>query len=107
MNPDIEDFLQDAFKDLKPNVQGVGRVLVEPDYESTAALENADQLTAEMRKLLSAQRVDLVDLKSHTGFEVDDLSKYPNLQKLVLRISLHEDAAEGPWIEVAPPGNWI
>ena len=107
MNPDIELFLQDAFKNLKPTIQGVARVRVEPDYESDAPLQNADQLTAELSKLLSTQKVDLVALGTHNGFEVDDLTKYPNLQRLVRRVSLHGDLEDGPWVEVAPAGNWI
>ena len=107
MNPELETFLQDAFSSLKPSIQGVARVLVEPDYETDAPLQNADQLTAELTKLLSAQKVDLIALGSHTGFEVDDLGKYPNLQRLVRRVTLYGEPAEDPWVEVAPPGNWI
>lgn len=107
MNPDIETFLQDAFKDIQPSVQGVGRVRVEPDYESDAVLEKPEAFAAELRKAVSVQKVDLLALGSHTGFEIDDMSKFPLLQKLVLRIALHGDGAEGPWVEVAPPGNWI
>lgn len=108
MNPDIENFLQDALKNLPPSVQGVGRVVVEPDYDSTAELQNPQGLIVEFVRLLNAQRVDMVALMSHVGFEVDDFSRYPRVASLVRRISLHADAAaDGPWVEVAPPGYWI
>lgn len=107
MNPEIETFLQEAFKNLQPSVQGVGRVVVEPDYESTAPLQDADQLTNELTRLLSKQNVDVIALQSHTGFEIDDLTRYAHLQTLVRRVILHADSAETSWVEVLPPGNWI
>jgi hypothetical protein len=107
MKPQIENFLQEALKNVSPQVQGVGRVVVEPDYDSDAPLQQPEELAAEFQRLLRSQRVDLVALMSHVGFEVEDLSSFPRVASLVRRISLHSDSAEGPWIEVAPPGSWI
>ena len=71
------------------------------------SLQDGEAFTAELKRVLSIQKVDLVELSRHTGFLIDNLDKFPRLQSLVLRITLHADAADGPWVEVAPPGNWI
>ncbi len=107
MNPKIEDFLEEAFASIKPTSDAVGRVVVEPDYESGSAADDPQQLRGELIELLNNQNVDDHALKSQDGFEVKIPSRYQLLCKYVRRITFYADSVEGDWIEVAPPGNWI
>ncbi len=107
MNPDIEDFLEDAFASIMPTSSAIGRVVVEPDYESGLAGDDSQQLRGEFLELLNGQNVDGKTLQSQDGFEVSIPSRYGLLSKYVRRITLHADSVEGDWVEIAPPGNWI
>jgi hypothetical protein len=107
MNPDLEDFLEKAFASMKPTSDAIGRVVVEPDYDSGVTANDSQQLRGELIELLSGQTVDGKELKSQDGFEVKISSRYQILSKYVRRITLHADSVEGDWIEVAPPGYWI
>ena len=108
MNPDIEQVLQDAFKTIESTNPAIGRVLVEPEYESESTQFDTAELRNELAGLLaSLSGLDGAVLRSHDGLEVEQLGERPALKSLVRRITLHADSADGPWIEVAPPGNWI
>jgi len=107
MNPDIEDFLEDAFASLEPTSDAIGRVVVEPDYESGLAIDDPQQLRGEFVELLSGQKVDSDALKSQDGFEVKIPGRYKLISKYIRRITFHADSVEGDWVEVAPPGYWI
>jgi len=107
MNPENEDILEDALQPIKPSSAEVGRVLIEPDYEVGIEPSDAKQLSIEIERLLQEQTPDPDKLTSHDGFTVKIPSQYPMLTKHIRRISLHSDRAEGQWIEVLPPGNWI
>jgi hypothetical protein len=107
MNPDIEDFLEEAFASIKPTSDTIGRVVVEPEYESGIPTDDPQQLRGELIELLNGQSVDDDILKSHDGFEVSIPSRYQLISKYIRRITLHADSVEGDWIEVAPPGYWI
>lgn len=107
MNPNLEDFLEDAFSSIKPTSGTIGRVVVEPDYDSGTAADDGQQLRSEFLKLLNEQNVDGDALKSHDGFEVKIPDRYQLLSKYIRRITFHADGVEGDWVEVAPPGNWI
>jgi hypothetical protein len=108
MNPDLEDFLEDAFAPVQPTSVGIGRVVVEPDYENNLPTAGeADQLRDELSRLINDQSPDVTRLSSHEGVEVSIPDRYPLLSKILRRVILHADKAEGPWVEVEPPGNWI
>ncbi|MBV8832555.1 MAG: hypothetical protein JO108_25420 [Acidobacteriaceae bacterium] len=108
MNPDLEDFLEDAFASVKPTSPAIGRVVVEPEYENQLPRPgDANQLRDELARLIKEQSPDPAGLSSHEGVEISIPDAYPLLSKVVRRIILHADKAEGPWVEVEPPGNWI
>ena len=107
MNPEIEDFLENAFASVKPTSDEIGRVVVEPDYESGPAADDGQQLRSELIELVTGQHVDRAALNSQDGFEVTIPSRYKLLSKYIRRITLHADSVEGDWVEVAPPGYWI
>lgn len=107
MNPDLEFFLQNAFTGIEPLSAQVGRVVVEPDYNRSFTPEDASPLRDELTEFLGSQKPTEKDLRSYDGFETKIGTNYSLLQKYVRRISLHADAADGDWIEVMPPGNWI
>ncbi len=108
MNPDLEIYLQDAFKTMQPTNPAIARVMVEPEYESQAAPVDAALLRDELASLLASfHTVDQRELSTHAGEEVPGLDRCPNLSQVVRRITLHADQEDGPWVEVAPPGYWI
>jgi hypothetical protein len=107
MHPDLEDFLENAFAAIKPTFDAIGRVVVEPDYDSQVTTDDGQQLRSEFLELLNGQNVDGHALKSHDGFEVKIPGRYKLLSKYIRRITLHADNVEGDWVEVAPPGYWI
>src|SRR3954452_2999555 len=107
MNPELEIFLQDVFTEVQSNSSAIGRVVVEPDYESGSTSADPEELRRELARLLSRQHPDMTALTTHPGVEVQIPGEYPELAKCVRRLFLHADKAEGPWIEVAPPGYWI
>ena len=108
MNPDLEIYLQDAFKTMQPSNPAVARVMVEPEYESQAAPADAAVLRDELASLLgSFQAIDKREIDTHDGEEVPGLNRCENLRQVVRKITLHADREDGPWVEIAPPGNWI
>ncbi|MBV9156654.1 MAG: hypothetical protein JO097_10360 [Acidobacteriaceae bacterium] len=107
MHPELESFLNSAFSSVQPTSPEIGRVVVEPDYETTPSQHDAGHLASELVQCLREQTPDPKALASHEGFEADMPGAYRLLSKYVRRITLHQDSTEGPWIEVAPPGNWI
>ena len=107
MNLALEDFLQNALAGVKPVAQGIGRVVVEPDYDADLAVEDASKLPGELMQSIREQRTDLLALQSAGGFEAEISPKHALLKKYIRRITLHADGVEGSWVEVAPPGNWI
>lgn len=104
MHPELEFFLEQALDSMEPVLPAVGRVVVEPDYDVNPAAEDADALA---RELLSRQTPDPAKLASSEGDPVTIPSASPMLRKYLRSITMHQDSAEGAWIEVAPPGNWI
>jgi hypothetical protein len=107
MNPDLEIFLQDVFGNIERGDSPVPRVAVEPNYESGSTEVDRTRLRSELSQLLAEQRVDTKNLSSHEGIEVNIPKEYAELSKAVLKVFLHGDKEDGPWIEVIPPGNWI
>ncbi len=107
MNPEIEFFLEKAFQSVQPTSAEIGRVVVEPDYEVDPSPQDAGHLASELVQFLREQSLDAAALSSHEGFEVEIPGRYRRLTKYAHRITLHQDKALGPWVEVAPPGNWI
>ncbi len=107
MHPELEDFLENALGAVQPVAQGIGRVVVEPDYDVAPANDEGSKLATELAGCIRGQRTDLLALQSPQGFEAEIAAKYGLLKKYIRRITLHADSVEGPWVEVAPPGNWI
>jgi len=107
MNPDDENFLQNAFDSLEPTSPQIGRVVVEPDYDIEPSEADAAGLQGELLQCLREQTPNAAALASHEGFELTIPASCPQLTKYIRRITLHEDKLDGSWIEVAPPGNWI
>ena len=98
MHPDLDDFLESAFRSVQPVSPAIGRVVVEPDYDVAPDPRDVSELTNQLTECL----------RSHTvpgDVEID--SKHPLLKKYLRRISLHADKVDGSWVEVEPPGNWI
>jgi hypothetical protein len=107
MNPDLEIFLEGTFGKIQPTSAMIGRVVVEPDYDVTQSASDAEQLTSELAELLGSQTPSKESLNTLHGWEVTIPEKYSLLASYLLRITLHSNKVEGPWVEVAPPGNWI
>ena len=98
MNSDLEFFLESAFDNIQSTSSGIGRVVVEPNYDAEMDESEKAKLTAELVACLqeNGEAQDFVPSP-----------KFPILTKYIHRITLHSDTLDGPWVEVAPPGNWI
>jgi len=107
MHPELEFFLEDAFSSVRPTSPHIGRVVVEPDYDITPDQTERDQLTNELVECIQEHAPRAAELASPEGWNVQVPHKYPRLAKYVRRITLHQAPTERPWVEVAPPGNWI
>jgi hypothetical protein len=107
MHPDLEDFLENAFAEIEPTSPKVGRVVVEPDYEISPDERDSAAIAGELKKLLTVQSPETDELSSFDGVEAKVRPEFGLLKKYLRRVTLHADAVDGPWIEVAPPGNWI
>lgn len=106
MNPEIETLLEDGLCSLQPTSDAVGRVSIEPDYESEFGAADLPQLRAELEEVLNTAPVSAKAVKEHDGQELD-FAAFPTLTRFVRKIALHGGATATPWIEVIPPGNWI
>jgi hypothetical protein len=98
MHPDLEFFLEDAFDQIQSTIPGVGRVVIEPDYDAEPEASDKEKLSAELINVVQGHKAP-DEFGVPPGFEV--------LAKYVRRIKLRKDVVGGPWVEVAPPGNWI
>lgn len=98
MHPDLEFFLEEAFDEIEPLAPGVGRVVVEPDYDATPTAADKAKLAEELIELIK-DHGEPGDFEVPPGLKV--LSRY------IRRVTLRSDPLDGPWVEVAPPGNWI
>lgn len=108
MHPEMESFLEGAFQNVKPSSAEIGRVVVEPDYEITPLDRDARHLASELAQCLREHAaIEATALASPGGIDVEIPSTYRLLAKYIRRITLHGDKAEGAWVEVGPPGNWI
>ncbi len=108
MNPELDVFLNEAFQFVQPTSPDIGRVVVVPDFEATANPQDRDKLTDEFTRLLREQSPDPAAVVSADGLDIQMSNNYGLLAKYVRSITLHGDPpAEGSWVEVAPPGNWI
>jgi hypothetical protein len=107
MDPQLEFFLEEAFSGVPPTSPDIGRVVVEPDYDVSPNKEERDQVADELVRCIQEQPPDKTVLKSPHGWELKIPTKYPLLTKYLRSITLHQTPIERPWVEVAPPGNWI
>ena len=99
MNPGLEFYLESIFDSIEPTSDAIGRVVVEPDYDVEECDEDRDRLREELVAFVREQRVETHEAKPS--------EKYAVLRRYVRNVSLHRDRIQGPWVEVAPPGNWI
>lgn len=98
MHPDLEFFLEDAFDPIQPSIPGIGRVIVEPDYDAEPEASEVEALRSELIEFLQSHPASgNIGIPEGKGV----LSKY------VRRVTLKKDPLQGSWVEVAPPGNWI
>lgn len=106
MNPEIEPLLEEKLASLAPTSNLVGRVSVEPDYESGLTATDIQQLRTELEEVLSTVPVSADAINGHDGQTVD-FKAFPTLTRFIRKISLHGGDAVEPWVDVVPPGNWI
>lgn len=107
MDPQLEFFLEDAFSSVLPTSPQIGRVVVEPDYDISPDQQEQDQLANELVRYIQEQSPNPTQVASTEGWKRNVPNKYPVLAKYVRSITLHQAPTEQPWVEVAPPGNWI
>lgn len=107
MHPELEDFLEAAFKAIERTSSSLGRVVVEPDYDKQPEASESAALAQELKALLEAQSPAGAALRSHDGLEVKIPPDQMLLKKYLRKVTLHSNALTGSWVEVAPPGNWI
>jgi hypothetical protein len=107
MHPDLEDFLESAFEAIEPTSSRIGRVVVEPDYEVPPDERERSGIAKELTDLLAVQSPADHQMASFDGSEATIGEKFGLLKKYLRRVTLHASPVDGPWIEVAPPGNWI
>jgi hypothetical protein len=107
MDPELEFFLEDAFSSVRPTSSQIGRVVIEADYDISPDHEERDQLANELVRCIQEHSPSPTELASHEGWKRNVPNRYPVLAKYVRSITLHQAPTERPWIEVAPPGNWI
>jgi hypothetical protein len=107
MDPQLEFFLEDAFSSVSATSPQIGRVVVEPDYDISPDQQEGDQLANELVRCIQEQSPRASKLASREGWTLPVPNKYRVLAKYVRSITLHQAPAEQPWVEVAPPGNWI
>jgi len=107
VNPSLEWFLEDIFRDIEPTSSAIGRVVLEPEYEATPNASDAPMLRDELIACMRQQAPGAADLASHDGAEVRMLSEFSTLSRYVRRVTLHQDRLPGSWVEITPPGNWI
>ena len=107
MHPDLEPFLEDAFCSIQPTSDAIGRIVVEPDYDVEAQPSDAQALAAELQRYLETISYDAAQVAQPLGLEMEIPSQYGLLKKYIRQVTLHGNRIDGPWIEVAPPGNWI
>jgi hypothetical protein len=107
MDPQLEFFLEEAFSAVRPTSSQIGRVVIEPDYDISPDQQERDQLADELVRCIQEQSPNATDIASPQGWELKIPAKYPLLTKYLRSIRLHQTPTERPWVEVAPPGNWI
>ena len=103
MNLNVEPFLEDAFESVKQTSDKIGRVIVEPNYDADISAQDAPDLAKQLQECLR----DVTAPPSPQGLEIRIPEHLALLTKYLRQITLHADKIEGPWVEVAPPGNWI
>ncbi len=107
MNPELEFFLEEAFGSVNSTSLEIGRVVVEPDYDKSPDPQDREPLVTELVRCIQRESPNIAELASPQGWEVKMLGRYSILAKYMRRVTLHKGPSERPWIEVAPPGNWI
>jgi hypothetical protein len=107
MHVELEDFLESAFDPIQPSSSKIGRVVVEPDYDVQPDPSCASHIAQQLSDCIRNQPLTGDRLAARNGLEATIGPEYDLLRKYLRRITLFADPLEGPWVEVAPPGNWI
>ena len=107
MNLKLEDFLETAFESVQPTSDKIARVVVEPDYDAEFDPDEAEDLAEQLTDYLQHVAADPKFLASPERYQPEIPAEFQLLRKYIRRVTLYADRVEGPWVEVAPPGNWI
>ena len=107
MHPDLDEFLERVFAPVQPVSKSIGRVVVEPDYETGPDENDTQALAAELAQCIADRFNPAEPITSTEGLDVAIGREFGLLKKYLRRITLHSDTVEGAWVEVVPPGNWI
>jgi hypothetical protein len=107
MNPSLEFFLEEAFGSVEPLSSKIGRVVVEPNYDTSPDPRDREPLAGELIQCIERELPRVAETASPQGCELKTLKQYSLLAKYLRSITVHRTPSERPWVEVAPPGNWI
>ena len=107
MYPELETFLDETFGGIEATTGAIGRVVVEPDYDTQPNPQEKQQLSDGLLQFIREQPPNPAAMASPQGFEVTVPKDRGLLSKYVRRITFHADRLEGPWVEIEPPGSWI
>ena len=91
MHPELEFFLEDAFKDIQPTTPAIGRVVVQPDYNVAPEAKDSGRLKSELVQCLNEASVDEKALSSTEGYELEISGAYRLLRKYIRSVTLHSE----------------
>lgn len=102
----LEAFLEDAFSRIRPTSAAVGRVIVDPDYATSADDLDLNGLADALVRCIQERTPDPAALSSPQGYDIEIPANYPLLKKYLHKITLYRDAGIGSWVQVEPSGNF-
>jgi hypothetical protein len=102
VNPNLEFFLEEVVRGIDPTSSGIGRVVIEPDYDAGEIGADAQPLRDQLLEIIRSPTTDAPD-----GTEIKIPPAAALVRKYIRRITLYRDRLPGDWIEVTPPGSWI
>ena len=68
MYPQLEFFLEEAFRSVRPTSPDIGRVVLEPDYDISPDTKERDQLADELVRCIQEESPLATDLASPQGW---------------------------------------
>jgi hypothetical protein len=103
----LEAFLEDAFGRIQPTSTTIGRVMVDPNYATTADDTDLGRLADELVHCIREHTPHPTALRSPQGHDISIPANHPLLKKYLHKITLYQDAGIGSWVQVAPPGSFV